>query len=428
MGQPITWHNVGGVSLADAVRPMDAAQRSFNGAFDGLQGVIKDRENVDAANVVNQRNNNTQSYLDKVAELGRTPAQLQASIADGSINKLRESFGPNIDHAATRGAAESLLDQRYKQVQAANEYADKTLTREQRPIHDEILTKAFAGDIKGSMELLAKNPGLMGSPEIQRKVSEYKEILKKQGQDDTRFKWDGERHTWDGQKAKKDLLVADAQIRSSDASADASRANAATQRYNVIASKEDRVQARLDNQYKLASETLGKDTAGGNMYAGGTVDTTDGASAVSKYINETFKDDDHSNQLRSAAAKISGERFDLKGPDGKPVMGPDGKPLKIGIPVGVMIDAVNATKNVKWYNFGQRGDTVSDYVKERMANDPKIMEDAIAKMSIHAVNLKRFAKAAAATPATLTNPPPSLQFGPQSGVVPNPFLEDPKRQ
>lgn len=44
MGSPITWHNVQGASLSDAGRSMEAAQRSFGGAFDGLQDILKQRQ------------------------------------------------------------------------------------------------------------------------------------------------------------------------------------------------------------------------------------------------------------------------------------------------------------------------------------------------------------------------------------------------
>lgn len=149
MAQPITWQNVNQGDVATAWRGLDSAQRSINGAFDGLSGLVKDREAIDAGNQVIQGKNNTNSYLDQVAELGKTPEALQAKIADGSLDRLRASFGPNIDHAATRNAATDLLDQRYKQVQAATEYTHAMADERSHPFMQAYKVASLNGDKEG---------------------------------------------------------------------------------------------------------------------------------------------------------------------------------------------------------------------------------------------------------------------------------------
>ncbi len=405
----ITWQNVNGVSLADAMRPLDAAQRSFNGMFEGLQGVIKDREVVDSRNMAVMKQNNTQSYLDQVAALGQTPEALQAAIKSGAIDKLKASFGPNIDHAAVRGAPEALLDQRYKQIKQATDFNNFMVDEKERPIRDQYKAAVMSGNKTLQDQLQQANPNLRNWAELlqtQRNVDhentvwseEKKEYVRREGRYDSEQK-----------QAAKQLLVADANIRQSDAQAvaaqagaEASRAAAENARYNITANREDRQQARIDKQFEMASSTLNKDLAGGNSYAGGTISTAEGSKAISSYIADTFKADPRQqDSLRQATAVIAGKSFTLKGADNKPLTDDNGKEIKIGVPVSVMMDAINASKaDGNWLTRGilnnesSRGNTLEKYINDRMINDPKIMEDAMTKYAIHAKSLARFARAA----------------------------------
>lgn len=150
MTTPITWQNVNGASPAEASRPMELATNSFNNAFSGLQGVIAKSETIDANNQVAIKNNNTQDYLNKLALLGKTPEALQQSIANGNIDKLKASYGNDINHEQVRGAAEGLLDARYKQVQTATDFGNSMLNEKTAPIMD-----------KFKSAVQAKNPALI---------------------------------------------------------------------------------------------------------------------------------------------------------------------------------------------------------------------------------------------------------------------------
>lgn len=394
MAQPITWHNVNGIDLTNVANITNAAQRSLGGAFSGLQDVIKQREATDAANMVQTTKNNTNSYLDQVAQLGSTPAALKQAIDTGTLEKLRSSFGPAIDQAATRGAAENLLAKRYEQVTAADKFADTQLTKAERPIHNSILTKAFSGDMKGAMDLAAQNPNLLTSPELQRTLSEYQQTLKKQGQEDTRFKWDGEKQKWAGDKAAKDLQVADANIANQRAQAN----NAATMTKatieNMATNREDRVTARLDKQLETARSALGKSMGAGNVYSAGTSDSQEGVKAISEYINTTFKDPTQADSLRSSVAKLQGEKFVLRDEQGKAVIDKDtGKPKTVSIPTSIMLDAINNTTS-NWHTFdSNRGNTMKKYIEDRMLLDPKIMEDASTSMTVNAAALQDYGSA-----------------------------------
>lgn len=396
MAQPITWQNVNGIDLTNVANITNAAQRSLGGAFSGLQDVIKEREATDAANMVQSVKNNTNSYLDQVAQLGSTPAALKQAIDTGALEKLRAGYGPAIDQAATRGAAENLLAKRYEQVAAADKFADTQLTKAERPIHNSILTKAFSGDMKGAMDLAAQNPNLLSSPELQRTLSEYQQTLKLQGQQDDRFKWDAEKQKWAGDKAAKDLQVADANIANQRAQAN----NAATMTKatieNMATNREDRVTARLDKQLETARSALSKNMGSSNVYSDGTSDSNDGVKTINTYIATTFKDPKQAESLRNNVAKVQSEKYVLRDEQGKPVIDKDtGKPKKVSVPTSVVIDAINSTKS-DWdipFMRSNIGDTIRKYVDDRMLLDPKIMDDASQSLTVNAAALQDYGRA-----------------------------------
>lgn len=397
MAQPITWNNVKGIDLSNVANITNAAQRSLSGAFSGLQDVIKQREATDAANMVQTVKNNTNSYLDQVAQLGSTPAALKQAIDTGALEKLRSSFGFAIDQAATRGAAENLLAKRYEQVAAADKFADTQLTREQRPIHNAILTMAFTkGGMQKAMDMAAANPDLLSSPELQRTLSEYQQTLKLQGQQDDRFKWDAEKQTWAGDKAAKDLQVADANIANQRAQAN----NAATMTKatieNMAANREDRTAARLDKQLETARGALSKNMGSGNVYSDGTSDSNDGVKTINTYIATTFKDPKQAESLRNNVAKVQSEKYVLRDEQGKAVIDKDtGKPKKVSVPTSVVIDAINSTKS-DWdipFMRSNIGDTIRKYVDDRMLLDPKIMDDASQSLTVNAAALQDYGRA-----------------------------------
>ena len=82
----ITWQNINGPSLAEATRPMEAASRSFTGAFDGLANVLKQREATNAANWDQAKVNNTNALLGAVQE-PKTPEEF-ARLRGKSVEEI----------------------------------------------------------------------------------------------------------------------------------------------------------------------------------------------------------------------------------------------------------------------------------------------------------------------------------------------------
>jgi hypothetical protein len=327
MSTPITWQNIHGASLAEALRPLEGAQRSFNGAFDQLGALLQQREAIDAGNMATVRKNNTESYLNQVAELGKTPQALQKAIETGALEKIRSGFGNAIDHGATRGAAEALLDTRYKQVTAANSFTDTERDRVEFGLKDQIKGLIAQGKTKEADALLEQNT-LRSEADLYQGVDSRKQVDVERDRAMTDFTRKGEKHDMDIKVSKKSLDVSNAQIshmRNQDSMA-RDTLGLAKQRFDQ--ETDDRL---LDRATKLRQEY------------GGLVDnaasSTNGSEAIYNAISR-IKDPDAQNNARMAAAKLIGTP---------------------GMTTGAAISAVMGIQPDNWYTFES---TMRDRVQE----------------------------------------------------------------
>lgn len=280
MAGPITWRTVNGPSLAEAGRPMESAQRSFDNAFTGLTDVLKQREAVDTTNWNQLKENNTQDFLNKLYS-AQGAEGFKALQDSGELQRMLTANGAQIDRAAARSAMDgrlSVLQQRDKQ---AGEFSDWTTTREQRPIVNGIMTDIYRGNTDKAAATLASNPDLLNAPEIQKTLTDYKRKLVEEGRDDTRWTWNQEEQKWKvaAEDHKADLRpyevqlaqlaprAKQAEIRASNASADASVARAAADRDAVNFRAQERLEQKLTTINakiaELADSTKPLGSAGG---------------------------------------------------------------------------------------------------------------------------------------------------------------------
>jgi len=182
MAGPITWRNVSGPSPAEAARPLQIAQQSFNGAFDALGNIIKQREATDASNVLATDEAAKQAFLERLNG-ARTPDELTAMQPD--ILAARAALSPR-NQAATRGADEARIASLRTNITAGNKFADDQLDREQAPIRDSILSAAQRDPAK-ALALIEANPGLRNAAELHKAITNREQDL-------TRFGWEKDRH------------------------------------------------------------------------------------------------------------------------------------------------------------------------------------------------------------------------------------------
>lgn len=200
MANPITWRNVVGPSLADAARPLDAATRTLNGAFDQLQSVLKEREAIDAGNVLVQQENQKNAFLDMLHQY-KTPEEIAAAQASGAIQQRLAELSPQA-RAAVRGAEEQRLGSLRDLVGKSQQYQDQQLERQYRPMYEQALGLAAKGDAKAAMSILEANPNMPGQAALMKAIVSGERDLK-------RFGWDEQKHQWAGNQETRNQSLSE---------------------------------------------------------------------------------------------------------------------------------------------------------------------------------------------------------------------------
>lgn len=156
MAAPITWQNVAGPSSEEASRGIQYAQQSFNNAFDKFGSILKDQSAVDDANWANQKGNNTQDFLDAVAQY-RTPEALAAAQQSGELDRMRQGFGYQVDRAAIRSAQENQMGVLQTRDRANIDYRNFKTDDAEAPARDAFMTAVANNDKVAQDRIRAAN-------------------------------------------------------------------------------------------------------------------------------------------------------------------------------------------------------------------------------------------------------------------------------
>lgn len=146
MANPITWQNIHTSSQGNPAQFMQLAQTGIDGAFDKLQGVLKQRETTDQANWDQIGVNNAEAF--KSALYGMTtPDQMAAAQKSGQFNEMLTGYGAQVkDPAALRALMDGRLATLQGQATANSVFTDATLDRQQQPERDALQIRALKGD------------------------------------------------------------------------------------------------------------------------------------------------------------------------------------------------------------------------------------------------------------------------------------------
>lgn len=240
MAGQITWRNVSGPSLADASRPLSAAQSTFNSAFNVLNRALGQRQ--EAASYARDKTigDNTQTYLDQLAQY-RTPEEMQAAQSSGAIASLLAGFGDQIDRGAVRGAADARLATLRDQTTKGNLFEDSQTERQWRPTAERLRTLASSGDadqIRAAREALSIYAG-QGLPNAGQLGGD----ILRSDRENTKFGWDA---SAEGRKAEMHPLELD-RTRAATASSRASTAESGLRQQltrGQILTQEEELQAQ----------------------------------------------------------------------------------------------------------------------------------------------------------------------------------------
>lgn len=214
----ITWRNVQGGDNAGALRNLLAAGAGVTAGFDALRGVVQDADAIGRQQFEQQKVANTNEFLDTLQARYATPEALQAAIATGEVNELRQAFGKNIDANAVRGAADTRLANLRQQGTAGRQYENQVLDDKDQTVLSRAAALALQGDPAAAQELANVSD---------RNKGKGASILFNAERDRFGFATDQEKERDRNLTHALDLRKGESQIQANNASMAASRAAAA---------------------------------------------------------------------------------------------------------------------------------------------------------------------------------------------------------
>lgn len=367
MAGPITWRTVNGPSLAEASRPMEYAQRSFDNAFTGLSGVLKQTEATDAANWNQVKENNTQDFLNKLYS-AQGAEGFKALQDSGQLEQMLAANGAQIDRAAARSAMDGRLGTLQQRDTQAITYKNTMLDDAQANDVRRINTLALTDPAAASAEL-AKNPDLRKSFEIAKNIDSSAQTQVERERAKTRFGFDmNDEQRKAAEEAQRQLLrpialrQADAQVGQTLASTAASRASAAASNESVLTSRanRDRIEAEAEKARDLKKLGAALD---GNIYKEGVfkdADTVD----LAKLMKDTGVGGTGGDAGEKRTKII--DRVNALAKTGIEIKGPDGRPTTVPLPLGaVKASILGASNTLLSWNEGY-ADSFENNLKARM--------------------------------------------------------------
>lgn len=358
MAGPITWQNVNGASLADALRPMESAQRSFNGAFDGLGELLKQRQVLEEQNWQNGKVNNTNAALNAVNQFA-TPEEFQAAQKSGVIAQLMAANGAQMDQQAVRAAADGRLGILQQRAKLSGEYQDAAIERAAAPFADAYKAATLSGDRElqlGAWEQYQKAGGKNSAALLGANDARNQEITGR-GRETVEFTQKGEKHARDGRVVESNLLTDVLQRRLLGAQANESANRSAALKLESEAKAYERESGK--------TKTALMDKRYAEFIANSPLDQGDiSTGAGKKALYTALKD------LGVSEAQKSDILFNLDKyyKEGVPVGHDDkGNPIRQPLPVSVVVDAIQGSSDSATYVpfMSRRGDDVVNKIDER---------------------------------------------------------------
>lgn len=367
MAGPITWRTVNGPSLAEASRPLEAAQRSIDNAFTGIGGLVKQAEATDAANWNQVKENNTQDFLNKLYSVQGADG-FKALQDSGELERMISANGAQIDRAAARSAMDGRLSTLQNRDVQGITYKNTMLDDAQANDVRRINTLALTDPAAASAEL-AKNPDLRKSFEIAKNIDASAQTQVERERAKTRFGFDmNEEERKKAEEAQRQLLrplaVQQAQdnLLNGPAQRAASAAQVSAANEQVLASRARRERDEAEAASAKSLKKLGA-ALDGNIYKEGVYKDADTVE-----IAKLMKDAGVAGTGGDAGDKRTKiiDRINTLSKTGIEIAGPDGKPVTVPLPLGaVKASILGAGNTLLSWNEGY-ADSFEKNLKERL--------------------------------------------------------------
>lgn len=170
----ITWRDVHAPSNTAVSNMFTAAQTSLDSGFNTLQNTLTKRLDEQQEGLKLAKESGTQDIRELLASY-KTPEEFQAAQQSGALDRVLKDKGYMFDRGAVSDMQQALPGQLRDRVRGERQYADETLSLEQRPIVDQLLSAAARGDRKtvntlaDSYDLLNEGQTLMSAEDALQK-------------------------------------------------------------------------------------------------------------------------------------------------------------------------------------------------------------------------------------------------------------------
>jgi hypothetical protein len=367
MAGPITWRTVNGPSLAEAGRPLESAQRSFDNAFTGLGGVLKQAEATDAANWNQAKENNTQNFLNKLYAVQGAEG-FKALQDSGELDRMLAANGAQIDRAAARSAMDGRLSTLQQRDQQGWAFANAALDQKEAPVVDQVKGLLAQGNLEGAKPLIA-GLSARGQATMLGALDQRERQLVERARGDTEFGWKGAEEAQKQtlrpmavQEAQNKLDLFPLQQQQTRAQINASNASAAASNENVLTSRanRDRLEAEAEKARDLKKLGAALD---GNIYKEGVFKDADTVE-LAKLMKDAGVAGNGSDSGDKRTKII--DRINTLAKTGIQIKSPDGTTETVPLPLGAVKAAILGSQNtlLSW-NEGY-ADSFEENLKARM--------------------------------------------------------------
>lgn len=361
MSTPITWRTVNGPSLAEASRPLQVAGLTLNSGFDALGDALKQQETVDKANWQQQKENNTNAFLNQIYA-ANGPEGFKALQDSGQLQQMLSGFGAQIDQAKAREVMDSRLGTLQKRDQENWAYQNAALDQQEAPQVNEAKALIAQGKVDQATPLINSLSTRAQASLFSAADEKTQQLLER--------KWKAEKHPLELQQIR-------AQINSSNASANNSRIQGEAAQFRLNEEKKAADAALLKSKMAVALQD--------NIYSEGVLkpgDTEELATLMknNKIGADGFWDDTQAKQAKMMA-KIN--RLAMNGMEVSAIDPATGKEVKqtIPVPLGAVKAAILSSGNRLFsWNEGW-ADEFESQIKKRIGAVGKIDGNGLAATS-----------------------------------------------
>lgn len=356
----ITWRNVNGPSLAEASRPLEAAQRTISGSFDSLNNLLNRQETIDASNWDQIKQNNTQAFMDKLysAQGADGFKRMQDS---GELQRMLGQYGAQIDRAAARGAMDGRLAT-LQQRDVANINYNNTMTDTAQADDVRRISMLTLTDPNAAAAELAARPDLRAAVQLAQGIDSRRQTLVDRSRADTRFGWDTADAAFKEQKRPLEIDKLNDELKDGPARRALQAAQADALKAQAAASRAEAERKLAENSPSALADKRFEEFVKNSPLDKGTIDTAEGKKALFEGLKNLGLNDSQKSDILFNLNKYYSQGVAV-GTDSK------GKPIRLPLPVSVVLDAVQGSTENPIASivpgWSRRGDDVANIIDRR---------------------------------------------------------------